>query len=167
MTNLNDENNYFRFDEDFSNFYIFNDKLCETDYDKYIDAYYLIDYEGEDVNDNFRMYLDDQIDKLKKLNFDVSFKVDIECDTIKHHRNKIRNTYNITIKELFELLDNEKKLLFVHELCLNPLNKDMVIEYLSIFEYVHRHFNDRLSEAYHFISKYLNSESMFDLSKRR
>ena len=166
MTKLNEKDDYFWFDDDFSNFYIFSDELCETDYAKYINEYYLIDYEGEDVNDSFRMYLGEQINKLKLLEFDDSFKVDIECDTIKHHRNKIRNTYELTIKELFELLDNEK-LALVQELCLNPLNKDIVIEYLSIFEYVRKHFNDRLSDVYDFISKYLNSESMFDLSKRR
>ena len=100
---------------------------------------------------------------------DKKFKIDLECKKIIESKKIISENYEKTIDNLFDSLDDIKNLKdpFIKNLCLNDFNKNKVIDYLAIFEYVSDLYIRDLYIAREFVRKHLSSDSLFDLSKRR
>ena len=69
---------------------------------------------------------------------DEKFFIDLECKKIIESKIIISETYEEIIKNLLDSFYNLKQSdeLFIKNLCLNDVNKNKVIDYLSIFKYV-------------------------------
>ena len=99
---------------------------------------------------------------------DKKFKIDLECKKIIESKKIISENYEKNIDRLFDDLYGIKNLKdpFIKNLCLNDINKNKVIDYLAIFNYVSDFYIGDLYTARDFVCKHLSSDSLFELSKR-
>ena len=112
-----------------------------------------------DINDCFQSYLFSQIFDLLdiELFYDENLIIDPCCDQIKRYKKDIDKSYYETINfiliEAYEINCSPLIKFFIKNLCYNNINKNIIADYIAIFQYVSKLF---IFEIYQFRKIYLN-----------
>ena len=125
---------------------------------------YYDDYFCDDINKCFQSYLYEQIFELLdiELFYNDNIIIDPSCDQIKKYKIDIDKSYYETINfiliEAYELNCSPLIKFFIKNLCMNHINRNLVIDYIAIFRYVSQLF---IFDIYQFRKNNYNSSIYF------
>ena len=103
---------------------------------------YYDDHFCDDINKCFQSYLYDQIFELLdiELFYDDNIIINLSCDQVKKYKRDINKSYYETINfiliEAYDFHCSPLIKFFIKKLCLDEINKEIIISYIAIFRYV-------------------------------